>query len=32
MPLLIRPGDINGLVKEFTKRVVERVMQGEMAD
>ena len=24
--------DINGLLKEFTKRVVERAMQGEMAE
>ena len=27
-----KPEDINGLLKEFTKRVVERAMQGEMAE
>ena len=26
------PEDVNGLLKQFTKQVVERAMQGEMAE
>jgi putative transposase len=26
------PEDVNGLVKQITKRLVERAMQGEMAE
>ena len=27
-----KPEDVNGLVKQFTRRVVERAMQAEMAE